>query len=317
LSTRYDIAPSHLEIECLGEVIHRGELTENSIIEHTTKSSDSFEIKITKTGKTKKIVDLKGTQEVVVESINLNGIPLKIKEFGSFALKDNPYVNDQTLQTNKLNLNGEWTLELPKVNLVGDITSSTMENTRDSFSDSEIACFGCSQTYGYFLKKDEAWPSQLARLTGRVVKNYGVVSSNINEITAMVEDYLKRFKTDVILLYLPHTYRRQKRKGNQILNINWDDESNRDLILHGEEHSIAVLSGDLKGWLENVSRHTRIYFGTYQSSEYDLYYKTPLKKYMFPFLQGDNYPKASDNLHHGAEFNRDFAKMLVDFLDLG
>lgn len=317
LSTTYDITPSHLEIECLGEVIHRGELKENSIIEHATKSSDSFEIKIIKTGKTKKIVDLKGTQEVVVESINLNGIPLKIKEFGSFALKDNPYVNDQTLQTNKLNLNGEWTLELPKVNLVGDITSSTMDTPRDSFSDCEIACFGCSQTYGYFLKKDEAWPSQLARLTGRVVKNYGAVGSNINEITAMVDYYLKRFKTYFILLYLPHTFRRQKRKGNKISNIRWDDESNRDLILHGEEHSIAVLSGSFKAWLENISKHTKIYFGTYQTDENKLYESTPLKKFMFPFLEGDNYPKASDNLHHGAEFNRDFAKMLVNFLDLG
>lgn len=317
LSTRYDIAPSHLEIGCSGEVIFDGELTRNLIIDHETDKSDLFEIKIRKTGKTKRIVDMNGTQEVIVKSINLNGIDLKIKEFGSFALKDNPYVDEEILQTNKLNLNGEWTLDLPTLNLVGDITRSTMENTRDSFSDSEIACFGCSQTYGDLLKNAETWPSQLARLTGAMVKNYGVSGSNINEITAMVDEYLEKFKTDVILLYLPHTFRRQTREENKISNLRWDDERNRDLLLHGEEHSIAVLSGFFKAWLEKKSKHTKIYFGTYQTDEYKLYEKTPLKKFMFPFLEGANYPKASDKIHHGAEFNTDLAKIIKDFLNLG
>ena len=314
LSTTYDIEPSHLQIECLGDVIHDGELTKNLVIEHETDTSDLFEIKIRKTGKTKKIVDMNGTQEVIVESINLNGIDLKNKEFGSFSLKDNHYVNDETLQTNKLNLNGEWTLKLPKLNLVGDISTGAMEKIRHQFSDSEVACFGCSQTYGSFLEHDEAWPGQLGRLTGKLVKNYGVSGSNINEITAMVENYLKQFKTDIILLYLPHAFRRQITKGNEIVNTTWHDDRNREFLLHGEEHSIAMLAGSLKVWLENISKHTKIYFGTYQTDEYKLYQKTALKKFMFPFLEGADYPKASDGVHHGSEFNKDLAKTIKDFL---
>jgi len=34
-------------------------------------------------------------------------------------------------------------------------------------------------------------------------------------------------------------------------------------------------------------------------------------------LQGDDYPKASDNLHNGAEFNQDLAKIFSEFLKLG
>jgi len=45
-----------------------------------------------------------------------------------------------------------------------------------------------------------------------------------------------------------------------------------------------------------------------------LYERTSLKKFMFPFLQGDDYPTASDNRHHGAEFNKDFAKLINTFL---
>ena len=314
LSTIYDVAPSHLKIEYLGEVIHQGELTKNTVIEHETGRSDPLELKITKTGKTKEIVDMKGIQEVVAELVNLNGINLKIKDFGSFSLKDNPYVDEEILQTNKLNLNGVWTLELPRLNLVGDITKEALSKMRNPFSDSDVACFGCSQTYGAFLGNDQTWPSELERLTGKLVKNYGVSGSNINEITAMVDEYLGKFKTDIILLYLPHTFRRQRKKGNETVNLDWRDDYNRDLLLHGEEHSIAVLSGDFMEWLEKISKHTKIYFGTYQTDEYKLYRQTPLKKFMFPFLEGDDYPKASDDIHHGLEFNQDLAKILKDFL---
>lgn len=314
LSTIYEVAPSHLEVECQGEVIYAGELTKNTIIEHETGRLDLFEIKIKKTGKTKEVVDMKGKQEVVVESINLNGIELKSKEFGSFSLKDNPYVAEETLQTNKLDLNGEWTLRLPRMNLIGDITTGAMESMRQTFSDCDIACFGCSQTYGALIGHDKAWPGELSRLTGKLVRNYGVNGSNINEITAMVDEYLRKFKTDTVLLYLPHTFRRQIKKDNETVNMTWRDDYNKDLLLHGEEHSIAVLAGAFIEWLENISKHTKIYFGTYQTDEYKLYQQTPLKKFMFPFLEGIDYPKASDGIHHGPEFNRDLAKILKDFL---
>ena len=95
------------------------------------------------------------------------------------------------------------------------------------------------------------------------------------------------------------------------------EKLNKELLLHGEEHSIAVLSGEIYEWMDKISMHTNIYFGTYQTDEYKLYQQTPLKKFMFPFLEGADYPKASDDVHHGPEFNRDFAKMLVDFLNPG
>jgi hypothetical protein len=317
LSTIYDVAPSHLKIECLGEVIYEGELTKNTIIEHEIGRLNPFELKITKTGKTKEIVDIKSTQEVVVELVNLNGINLKIQDFGSFSLGDNPYVAEETLQTNKLNFNGVWTLELPRLNLVGDITKEAFGKMRNTFSDSDVACFGCSQTYGALIGHDQAWPGELSRLTGKSVGNYGVNGSNINEITAMVDEYLKEFKTDIVLLYLPHTFRRQIKKGNEAVNMRWWDDYDRDLLLHGEEHSIAVLAGAFMEWLENISKHTKIYFGTYQTDEYRLYQQTPLKKFMFPFLEGVDYPKASDGVHHGPEFNQDLAKILKDFLQTG
>lgn len=321
LSAKHNVRPCDLQIIYSGESIHNGKLEKDLVIEHQTDASRPFDLTIIKRGKTKNLIDQDGEQEVVVESVNLNGIDLKHKEFGIFSAKDNPFIDEQTIQTNRLNLNGEWNLQLPRYDLVGDISTVVNKNrrkVRDRYADTDIACFGCSQTYGEYIEYDETWPSQLGKCTGKLVKNYGVSGSNINEITAMVEDFLKAQKAEIILLYVPHTFRRQIRKGNDIVNQMGDKfySQNKEIVLNGEEHSIAVLAGAFEDWLENISKHTKIYFGTYQRSENAIYQKTQLKKFMFPFLEGDDYPKASDKKHHGPEFNRDFAKILGDFLIL-
>lgn len=316
LSTNYDSVPSHCRIECCGDIIFDSVISKDTELVHEILNLDHFYIEITKTGKTLELVKKNHEQVITIENINLNGIDLKTQEFGEFRIRDNPYVDDETLQTGRLHLNGKWRLELPKRSLVGTFDPSN-KKLRDEVGDCDIACFGCSQTFGSFLEYDQSWPAQLQKITGKSVKNYGIQASNINEITSFVDHYVKNYKTDTILLYLPHTFRRQMNIDGEIKQIAMDDAQNKELVLHGEEHSIAVLSGNVYEWLENISKHTKIYFGTYQTDEHELYERTSLKKFMFPFLQGDDYPKASDNLHNGAEFNQDLAKIFAEFLKIG
>ena len=316
LSTNYDSVPAHCRIECCDDVIFDSIISKDTELVHEILNLDHFYIEITKTGKTVELVKKNHEQVITIENINLNGIDLKTREFGEFRIQDNSYVDNETLQTDRLHLNGVWQLELPKRSLVGTFDPDGI-NLRDELGDCDIACFGCSQTFGSFIQNTETWPAQLQPMTGRSTKNYGVAGSNINEITSFVDQYVKNYKTDTILLYLPHSYRRQMNIDNEIKRIHTTDRENKELLLHGEEHSIAVLSGDMYDWLENINRQTKIYFGTYQTDEYGLYERTPLKKFMFPFLQGDDYPKASDGQHHGAEFNKAFAKLLKNFLYTG
>ena len=313
LSTNYDSAPAHCRIKCCGDVIFDSVISKDTELMHEILNLDHFYIEITKTGKTLELVKKNEEQVINIENINLNGIDLKTREFGEFRITDNPYIDNETLQTDRLHLNGKWRLELPKRSLVGTFDPGEI-NFRDDLGDCGIACFGCSNTWGSFLEYDKSWPAQLQKITGKSVKNYGMRGSNINEITSLVDHYIKNYKTDAILLYLPHTYRRQMNIDGEIKRIVTHDGQNKELVLHGEEHSIAVLSGNMYEWLQDISRHTKIYFGTYQTDEYELYERTSLKKFMFPFLQGDDYPTASDNRHHGAEFNKDFAKLINTFL---
>jgi len=313
LSTNYDSAPAHCRIKCCGDVIFDSVISKDTELMHEILNLDHFYIEITKTGKTLELVKKNEEQVINIENINLNGIDLKTREFGEFRIRDNPYVDDETLRTDRLHLNGKWRLELPKRSLVGTFDPSN-KKLRDEVGDCDVACFGCSNTWGSFLEYDQSWPAQLQQITGKSTKNYGIQASNINEITSFVDHYIKNYKTDTILLYLPHTFRRQMNIGGEIKRIAIGDGQNKELVLHGEEHSIAVLSGNMYEWLEDISRHTKIYFGTYQTDEHELYERTSLKKFMFPFLQGDDYPTASDNRHHGAEFNKDFAKLINTFL---
>jgi len=319
LATEYDSIPSHCTVHVCGELIFDSIVSKNIELTKEIDRFEQFTVKVTKSGKTSDLVKKNHKQILVVQNITLNGIALKVQEFGRFELKNNPYVKEETLQTNHLSLNGEWLLELPRRSLRGhlDIGRIQGEELRDDIGDCDIACFGCSQTWGSSLEYEESWPSQIQKITGRSVKNLGIGGSNNNEIMAFADYYINNYKSDVALIYLPHSYRRQLIVDGKVLNLSTVSEKNRELLINGEEHSIASLSGELYDRLENISKKSKVYFGTYQTSEYDLYQKTPLKKYMFPFLQGDNYPKASDNLHHGAEFNRDFARMLTGFLDLG
>ena len=314
LSTEYDSVPPYCKIFCCGDLIFDSLVTNSLELSHRLETFDQFDVKIIKTGKTLDVVKKNHEQSIMIKNISLNGIDLKVAEFGKFHVKDNPYVNDHTLQTNCLNLNGEWLLELPARSIAGKIELEKFK-LRDPLEACDIACFGCSQTYGYPLEYNESWPARLQEETGRKIRNYGRCGSNINEITALVDHYIENYKTDTILLYLPHTFRRQLEVDGIPQRIGTTDPENRELMLHGEEHSIAVISGDVCNWLDNISKDTKIYFGTWGSAEYGLYEQTPLKEYMMPFLEGNNYPKAPDDSHHGAEFNRDFAKKIEDFLN--
>ena len=320
LATEYDSIPSHCTIHVCGELIFDSVVSRNIELHKDIDRFEQFTINVTKTGKTLKIVNKNHKQSVTIKNITLNGIDLKVQEFGKFKSKGNHYVAEETLQTNQLDLNGEWYLELPRRSLMGhlDIEKIRNEGLRDDIGDCDIACFGCSQTWGDSLDYNDSWPAQLQKITGRSVKNLGIGGSNINEIIPFIDYFVKNYKSEMVLVYLPHSFRRQLIKDGKVRDIpGADGIENREIIFHGEEHSISVLAGELRDWLEDVSRHTKIYFGTYQTDEHKIYQKTALKKFLFPFLQGKDYPKAPDGIHHGVEFNKNFAKMLVDFLNLG
>jgi hypothetical protein len=316
LTPTFTSQPPHCKIYCSDDLIYDSIISKKIKIDHNFDSNKKFVIKIIKTGKTMALVKKKHEQVLQINQIKLNGINLKSKELGKFEIKDNPFVDDRTFSTDILTLNGDWQLELPFTPLVGTADIKKIQTKiRDDIDNCNIACFGCSQTYGSFLDYEQTWPYHLSKMLNTKIKNFGIEGSNINEIIAFVEKYLKnRYKANLIIILIPHTFRRQIKIENKIINILAHGKENKELFDHGEEHSVATISGSLEKWIDSLSKKAKILIGIYQSSEYDLFKITPLKKVMLPFLNYDAYPKASDGLHCGKEYCKEYAKTLKNFL---
>ena len=312
LKTEYTSVPAHLKIYCSEELVFDNIIDKSLLIKKQFETPKVFTLKIIKTGKNRELVKKDHIQKVQIEKVSVNGINLKINEFGNFQVHDNPYVDNHSLQTVDLNLDGTWTLQLHEQNLIGHFDPAKAK-TRDSLQDCDIACFGCSQTYGVFLQNAETWPYFLGKELGLKVKNFGIAGSNYNEMTAFMEHYVKNYKAKTILALFPHSFRRQSYDNGKIEHIGAVDERNKHLIFHGEEHSIVNLSMCLPDWLDNV--HNNIMVSTYQRSEHNLMMLTKIKKHMIPYFDSDPYPKASDGQHFGVEHNVNYAKALAKHIN--
>ena len=316
LTPTFTSQPPHCKIYCSDDLIYDSVISKKININHNFDSSKKFVIKIIKTGKTIDIVKKKHEQVLQIDEIKLNGIKLKCKELGKFEIKDNPFVDNNTIFTDILTLNGNWQLELPFIPLIGTVDIKKIQTEiRDKIENCNIACFGCSQTYGSFLDYEQTWPYHLSKILNTKVKNFGIRESNLNEITAFIEEYLKNgYKANLIIILIPHTFRRQIKIENKIINVLAHEKENKELFNHGEEHTVATISGNLEKWVDSLSKKAKILISTYQSSEYNLFKMTPLKKVMLPFLNYETYPKASDGLHFGEEYCKEYARTLKNFL---
>jgi len=317
ISTKYTSIPPYCKIYCCDEIIFDGLVNKNIKLSFQKPIDKFFKLQIFKSGKTLELVKKKQEQKLVVEKLILNGIELKIKEFGFLEVKNNDFVKDHVLLTNVCNYNGNWTFQLPEKELIGHIDKTKIEKLFKKLSNTDIACFGCSETVGIpHVGENKRWTNLLADITHRNVNNYGICGSNINEITAFIKYYVENFNCNTVIMLLPHSMRKQiyNRESNEYINVQAADKSNKELLLHGEEHSIANLAGKLKNFCDNISDNNKIkfFFSSTHRSEYDLFSKTPCKNYMLPFVDRDLFPLAADGNHAGTEYHRAFAESILN-----
>lgn len=85
----------------------------------------------------------------------------------------------------------------------------TSKMTNNIFKENNIACFGCSNTFGTGLPWEETWPSVLNKLLGEdwSVKNYGVIAASNDMISRLIYNYTISHKPKIICCYLPEVFR--------------------------------------------------------------------------------------------------------------
>lgn len=81
----------------------------------------------------------------------------------------------------------------------------TSSDTNNLTGDKTIACFGCSNTFGYGLPWGETWPSIIRKNFGNeyIVKNYGFCGASNESIARTIYNYLQFNKPNVICCFLP------------------------------------------------------------------------------------------------------------------
>ena len=319
LDTECSSTPAEVKITCNSEVIFNDLIKERKIISHNLKIKEGLDISISKFGKTQDIprhvqlmqkflandkVDAGHKQIITIEKVKLNGIDLKIDSFGVFSVKNNLHVPKKELQTTMLTLNGEWSLSIPPTySLPGQLTHEGKILQR-KFINSDVCCFGASNTYRPGV---ECWPHHLANLSKLKVQNYGIRGSGWLEITRMIEEYSSKVKDSHLIILSPFCFRFQIQDGDGWSNCNEWDLLTKEAVLHGAEHYVAMLSGHLCEFLDKLSALNHIYICPDNQQEYDLFQKTPLKKYLIRDIEfPDN--QLLDDGHWNDKWNKNFAE---------
>lgn len=322
---------SFLEIYAQDNLIFKGQAENYMQFDFPYPDADRFIIKIKKTGKTKEIVDKNLKQEIVITSLKLNGCDMHADKFGNFFQYDNSYLDNQNTNTNKLYLNGEWSIDLPI--FVYDVNQSVLNisNLRDEVGHSNIACFGCSFTYGTNLKSNQTWPYYLSqKLIGKIIKNYGRGGNSIQEIMSTALDYAKNYNAETIICLLPHPSRMQliDPDTNELITFYPSRSPEiekkfpnlfKDIVMYGE--TSLILSGYVNKFKKIIDQinttRKKVFISCYDDTFYKILKNLSIDNMnLLPYYERDKKYPFSDNMGHpGKIHNRLFAESIVKYFN--
>lgn len=320
----YTKIPPHIKILVNNQLLYEGLIKESKTFTTEVLIDNKLSIKIFKQGKTLKIVKNKQTQSITIEQVLLNAFSQHPDIYGQFSVKNNPYVNDHLLQTNQLALNGTWTLDIPvfRQPFVSHYAIYS-DNIRDKFQNTEIACFGCSFTYGANLEYNESWPYYLDS------KNFGLGGRTISDILGTALEYVQKFKCKKIIFLLPGPWRLQlyNDENNEYIVLRPGHEGVgktkkykniiRQVAMYGE--SSLLLSGyvnDLLKTIEKISKYCEVFVSCYDKDFYEDISTFNRQNFMLlPFYErSEEYPCIDKEGHPGAMHNKIFADQIKGYV---
>ena len=202
-----------------------------------------------------------------------------------------------------------YVLDMPKYNIPGFYVPN---RTKETFRDCDIACFGCTHTYG--LNVHETWPKHLSTISKLDVCNFGIVNAGLSEIMANVHHYVNHYKTKNVIIISPTILRLQLTRNNRYISVAKIHPDAEKLALLGTENLINMIVPDLKKCFDEISKKSNIYFGTVKKDQYDYFKNSPISNYMLPYSNYHDFPKSVDGKYFGCEYGQNLAKSINDLL---
>lgn len=329
----YDNNPCYLKIiSNKSDIVFEGLVKEDLVLNFNYPDSNKFLLEIEKSGKELELVKKNHRQIIIIQSLTMNGCSLHPGNFGQFHQSNNAYLKDSIIQTDILSLNGLWRLELPCWDIKGISTLNTAK-FRDPVDNCDIACFGCSFTYGAFVSKEESWPYLLGKKIDKVVLNYGIGGSNNQEIFANAIEYSKKYNCKHMILLLCHFCRLQLSLPETNTLINWQPNQKKKIkskIVEDEiknmslysEYSVILSSQVRKiiNFIEIIEKNIKgkVHISCYIKEQYDLLSEIKeIRDKLLPIFYLDpKFPLASDNLHPGTKHYEQWSTEIKEIFNI-
>jgi len=200
---------THLTVECGDKIVTQDYFDEgNHKIEFRHELRKDVQIKISKKGakllKNKKV----SNQLMCITVLMVNGIDCLEGKPGVFKIFDNFYVNDHTLDTDKLFLDGTWSKKLPYFDYFSDVPYIAVSGNQsvNAFKDVDIALFGAS-----FLENDDKvniknrWFHKIAGRLNCSYEIYSVPGGSNQQVFSLYKEWQKKCRAKIVI-FAPTTF---------------------------------------------------------------------------------------------------------------
>jgi len=284
--------------------------TPNKLAYTVSKEGLSFFLKLLK----KELPDIK-IQEIRLgltkSNFNINRHKLKHKPIDNLYSK--PCLTPEYVAReiyDRMNNNEDfYVLAMPEYKIPGVYIPN---KNKETFRDCDIACFGCTHTYGIHI--DSPWPTALKDITKEDVCNFGIINGNLQEILGNVYYYSNHFKTKNIIIMIPSILRLQLFKNNNYINVANIHPEAEKLSLLGIKNLFDSIELKLKKCFDDIAKKSNLYFGTIEKKEYDYFKNSSISKYLIPYLNYKSFPRSVEGRYFSNEYSLHLAKSINTLL---
>ena len=259
------------------------------------------EIKIVKKGakllKDKKI----DNQLVLIKKLILNGINCLEGKHGTFAITNNIYVENHTIETNSLYLDGIWKKQIKFFDYFTTVPYKIEKYNLPAFKNVDIALFGASFLENNDLDLETRWFYKTAKILNCTYQHYSVPGGSNQQIFSLYNAWQKQCKAKIVIfaftsfsrLFMLVNNKFQffdvSKKLKDMLIDDIDEVSGKSikqitdvLFWEGLETIMSIQIPLLYNFFTNIEKKSKVYIMPSVFAERKFFSETILNKFLLP-----------------------------------
>ena len=334
---------THLTVQCNDKIISQDYFDAGSHkINFGHGLRKDIEIKIYKKGaqllENKKV----SNQLMRIDELIVNGIDCLEGKPGKFKITNNFYVEDHTLDTDELFLDGMWSKILPYFDYFSDVPYTTVSENRfnlNTFENVDIALFGASfLENGDEVEIEDRWFHKMANSLKCTYQIYSVPGGSNQQVFRLYKEWQKKCKSKIVI-FAPTTFSNLcmciegkptmynvNRKLKELLKDDIDTVQGKSvrqitdtLFWSGLERVMALQIPLLHNFFSSIDKKSKFYVMPSIFAERKFFSKTILHKFLLPEWDYDQsrqhweektaYPSVLDNQKY---FQKLITKKIID-----